>query len=88
MVSDLDLVNPTVMRPKQSSVSSVGSISIKWPLRKPVLGGATMATAAVPPAEGLAMVSTRSAREKFFLIVDLLRLFGRRKSWCCLGDLG
>ena len=27
-----------------------------------------------PPAE-LAMVSTRSAREKFFLIVDLLRLF-------------
>ena len=33
-----------------------------------------MATAAVPPAE-LAMVSTRSVREKVFLIVDLLRLF-------------
>ena len=33
-----------------------------------------MATAAVPPAE-LAMVSTRSVREKVFLMVDLLRLF-------------
>ena len=32
------------------------------PLRNPVLGCATMATAAVPPAE-LAMVSTRSVRE-------------------------
>ena len=27
MVSDLDLVNPTVIRPKQSSVSSVGDPS-------------------------------------------------------------
>ena len=33
-----------------------------------------MATAAVPPAE-LAMVSTRSVREKVFLMVDLLRSF-------------
>ena len=67
MVRDLDLV----IRPKQSSLSSVGDPSAyKCPLRKPLLGCATMATAAVPPAE-LAMVSTRSVREKVFL----LRLF-------------
>ena len=46
----------------------------RHPLRNPVLGCATMATAAVPPAE-LAMVSTRSVREKVFLMMDLLRLF-------------
>ena len=66
MVRDLDLVNSTVIRPKQSSVSSVGDPSAqKWPLRKPVLGCATMATAAVPPAE-LAMVSTRSVGKRSF----------------------
>ena len=32
-----------------------------------------MATAAVPPAE-LAMVSTRSVREKVFLMVDLFKV--------------
>ena len=75
MVRDLDLVNPTVMRPRQSSVSSVGEPSGKnRPLRKPVLGWATIATAAVPPAE-LAMVSTRSVLGKFFLMVERLRLF-------------
>ena len=75
MVRDLDLVSPTVMRPRQSSVSSVGVPSGKnRPLRKPVLGCATIATAAVPPAE-LAMVSTRSVLGKFFLMVERLRLF-------------
>ena len=61
-VSDLDLVSPTVMRPRQSSVSSVGEPS-GWYLtfRNPVLGWATIAPAAVPPAE-LAMVSTRNVR--------------------------
>ena len=67
IMRDLDLVNPTVMRSMQSSVSSVGEPSGKnRPLRKPVLGCATIATAAVPPAE-LAMVSTRSVLGIFFL---------------------
>ena len=75
MVRDFDLVSPTVIRPRQSSVSSVGELSGRnHPLRKPVLGCATIATAAVPPAE-LAMVSTRSVREIFFLMVERLRLF-------------
>ena len=43
-------------------------------LRKPVLGWATIATSAVPPAE-LAMVSTRIVRAYFFLRAELLRLF-------------
>ena len=61
-VRDFDRVSPTVMRPRQSSVSAVGEPSgEKLPLRKPVLGCATIATSAVPPAE-LAMVSTRSVR--------------------------
>ena len=77
IVSDLDLVKPTVMRPRQSYVSSVGEPSGRnRPLRKPVLGCMTMAkaTAAVRPAE-LAMVSTRSVLEKFFLMVERLREF-------------
>ena len=50
------------MRPTQSSVSSVRESSGRnLPLRKPVLGWATIATAAVPPAE-FAMVSTRTVR--------------------------
>ena len=57
MVRDLDLVNPTVMRPRQSSVSSVGEPSGR---NRPLglLGWATIPTAAVPSAQ-LAMVSTR-----------------------------
>ena len=43
-------------------------------LRKPVLGWATIATSAVPPAE-LAMVSTPTLRAYFFLRAELLRLF-------------
>ena len=43
-------------------------------LRKPVLGWATIATSAVPPAE-LAMVSTRRVRAYLFLRAELLRLF-------------
>ena len=75
IVRDLDLVSPTVMRPRQSSVSSVGVPSGKnRPLRNPVLGCMTMATAAVPPAE-LAMVSTRSVLEKVFLMAERLREF-------------
>ena len=43
MVRDLDLVSPTMMPPRQSSVSSVGEPSGRnRPLRKPVLGCATM----------------------------------------------
>ena len=61
-VNDFALVSPTVIRPRQSSVSSVGEPS-GWnlPFKNPVLGWATIATAAVPPAE-LAIVSTRSVR--------------------------
>ena len=70
-----DRVSPTVMRPKESSVSSVGDPSWKnLVLRKPVLGWATIATSAVPPAE-LAMVSTRRVRAYLFLRAELLRLF-------------
>ena len=75
IVRELDLVKPTVMRPMQSSVSSVGVPSGRnWPLRNPVQGGMTIATAAVPPAE-LAMVSTRSVLEKVFLMADRLSEF-------------
>ena len=38
MVSDLDLVNPTVIRPKQFSMSSVGSVSIKVAIKKSCAG--------------------------------------------------
>ena len=75
IVRDLDLVKPTVMRPRQSSVSSVGVPSGRnRPLRKPVLGCMTIATAAVPPAE-LAMVSTRSVLENVFLMAERLSEF-------------
>ena len=74
-VSDLERASPTVILPRQSSVSSVGVPSrLKRPLRKPMLGCATSATCAVPPAE-LAIVSTRSERGLFFLRADLFRLF-------------
>ena len=60
------------MWPRQSSVSSVGVPSGRnRPLRKPVLGYMTMATAPVPPTE-MAMVSIRSVLEKFFLMVERL----------------
>ena len=56
-------------------LQAVQSLEIKnRPLRKPVLGCATIATAAVPPAE-FAMVSTRRMRGYCFLMVELLRLF-------------
>ena len=75
MVMDLDLVSPTVMRPRQSSVSSVGEPSGRnRPLRNPVLGCATMVTAAVPPAE-LAIVSTRKVLANVFLMLERLGEF-------------
>ena len=74
-VVDLDRVSPTVILPKQSSVSSVGVPSrLKRPFKKPMLGCATTATSAVPPAE-FAIVSTRSDRGLFFLRAALFRLF-------------
>ena len=75
IVSDLERIRPTVVRPKQSSVSSVGDLSAwKRPLRNPVLGWATIATCAVPPAE-FAMVSTLSRRALSRLSPVRLRLF-------------
>ena len=57
-VTDFDRVSPTVILPKQSSVSLVGVPSqLKRPFKKPMLGCATTATCAVPPAE-FAIVST------------------------------
>ena len=38
MVSDLDLVNPTVIRPKQSSMSSVGIRQHKSGIKKSCAG--------------------------------------------------
>ena len=74
-VNNLERVRPTVILPKQSSVSSVGESSqLKRPLRKPMLGCATSTTCAVPPTE-LAIVSTRRDRGLFFLSADLFRLF-------------
>ena len=62
-VIDFDLVSPTVIRPRLSSLSSVGEPSgLNLVLRNPVLGWATIATAAVPLAE-LAIVSTRNVRK-------------------------
>ena len=74
-VTDFDRVRPTVILPRQSSVSSVG-VPSEWkrPLRKPIPGCATSATCAVPPAE-FAIVSTRRDRGLFFLSPDRLRLF-------------
>ena len=73
IVRDFDPVSRTVVRlsnlPYLQWESRLGR---NRPLRNPVLGWATIATAAVPPAE-LAMVSTRSVREKFFSMVGWLR---------------
>ena len=61
-VKDFERVSPTVIRPRQSSVSSVGEpLEYYFAFRNPILGWATIATCAVPPAE-LAIVSTRSVR--------------------------
>ena len=60
-VKDFDRVSPTVMRPKQSSVSSVGGIWVEPSIEESCTWLATIATSAVPPAE-LAIVSTHSVR--------------------------
>ena len=74
-VVDLDRVSPTVILPKQSSVSSVMVPSrLKPPFRKPMLGWATTATCTVPSAE-LAIVSTLNDRGLFFLRAALFKLF-------------